>query len=514
MPESGETLSLWQSQILPRPTTPLDADARCDVCVVGAGIAGLTTAYLLALQGRSVIVLDDGPIGGGATLRTTGHLCNALDDRYWRLERWHGPEGARLAAQSHSAAIDRIEAIVDSERIDCDFRRLDGYLVTGDPAQGSEELERELEAARRAGIEADMSCVPSDFDFGMALRFPRQARFHAGKYLDGLAAAAQRVGVRIASPMHMTDIEDGRPARIATTAGVQIDCDAAIVATNTPVIDRLLIHTKQAACRTYVIAARVPRGDVADYLLWDTLDPYHYVRTQPGDDGGDWLIVGGEDHKTGQPDDEDPGEAPFERLQAWARARFATMGVPEFRWSGQVLEPHDGLAFIGRNPMDASNVFVATGDSGNGLTHGTIAGMLLADLVAGRENPWATLYDPSRKSMLTVGTFLRENLNFASQYRDFATPGEVDDPEAIEPGQGALLRRGATKHALYRDKRGTLHELSAICPHLGCLVHWNGVEKTWDCPCHGSRFAAEDGHVLNGPANRGLTVIESFRAAG
>jgi Rieske Fe-S protein len=314
--------------------------------------------------------------------------------------------------------------------------------------------------------------------------------------------------------MHMTGIDDGRPARIVTTAGVQVECDAAVVATNTPVIDRLLIHTKQAAYRTYVIACRVPQGEVADYLLWDTLDPYHYLRLQRADADTDWLIVGGEDHKTGQPDDETLDEAPFERLLAWTRERYPAAGAPEFRWSGQVLEPHDGLAFIGRNPMDASNVFVATGDSGNGLTHGTIAGMLLADLVTGRENPWATLYDPSRKSMLTAGTFLRENLNFASQYRDFATPGEVDDPAMIEPGQGALLRRGATKHALYRDKRGTLHELSAICPHLGCLVHWNGVEKTWDCPCHGSRFAAEDGHVLNGPANRGLTVIESFRAAG
>ena len=511
MPDSGRTTSLWHADAPVPALQPLDRDATCEVCVVGAGIAGLTTAYLCARQGRSVVVLDDGPIGGGASLRTSAHLSNALDDRYYRLEHWHGGEGARLAADSHGAAIEQIATLVASERIDCDFVRVDGYLVAGDPAQGTEALERERDAAQRAGLAVELTRVPhAAFDFGPALRFPRQARFHAGRYLAGLARAAQQLGVRLAGPAHMRAIEalGDDQALVHTDAGPSLRAGAVVVATNTPVNDRLRIHTKQAAYRSYVIACRAPAGSVPDVLLWDTLDPYHYVRVQPGA-GPDqvWLIVGGEDHKTGQPDEEE-AQAPFEALYEWTQARFPSAGRPQYRWSGQILEPHDGLAFIGRNPLDSRNVYIATGDSGNGLTHGTLAGLLLSELIAGREHPWATLYEPSRKTLRSAGTFLRENANFAAQYRDLVLPGEIRDAHELKPGEGAIVRRGATKHALYRDAKGGLHELSALCPHLGCAVRWNATEKTWDCPCHGSRFKAESGEVINGPANRGLTVVQ------
>jgi glycine/D-amino acid oxidase-like deaminating enzyme/nitrite reductase/ring-hydroxylating ferredoxin subunit len=511
MPDSGRTTSLWHAEATLPDVQSLDGDARCDVCVIGAGISGLTTAYLLARQGRSVLVLDDGPVGGGATLRTTAHLSNALDDRYYRLEHWHGENGARLAAASHAAAIEQIATIVATERIDCDFRRVDGYLVQGDPAGDGEELQRELEAAQRAGLDVALGRLPYEgYDFGPALRFAGQARFHPGHYLGGLARAAEALGVRIASPAHMSAIESESDvaAVVRTEAGAQVHCGAVVVATNTPVNDRLRIHTKQAAYRTYVIAARLPEGRAPDALLWDTCDPYHYVRLQPTDDGGgDWLIVGGEDHKTGQPDEEE-AQAPFEALMQWTLARFPGVGRAQYRWSGQVLEPHDGLAFIGRNPMDAPNIYIATGDSGNGLTHGTLAGLLLSELIAGREHPWATLYDPSRKSLRAAATFVRENANFAAQYRDLLLPGEIRDAHELARGEGAIVRRGLTKHALYRDAQGGLHEMSALCPHLGCAVRWNTTEKTWDCPCHGSRFAAEDGRVLNGPANRALSPVE------
>jgi Rieske Fe-S protein len=265
-----------------------------------------------------------------------------------------------------------------------------------------------------------------------------------------------------------------------------------------------VIHTKQAPYRTYVVAGRVPKGSVAPLLLWDTEDPYHYVRVQPAHDH-DWLLVGGEDHKVGQ--DHEAG-ARFESLLRWARTRFPMLESAEFRWSGQVLEPHDALAFIGRNPMDEDNVYIATGDSGNGLTHGMIAGMLLRDLITGVDNEWATLYDPTRKSLRAAKDFLRENLNFAAQYRDLLLPGEVGDAGEIAHGEGAILRDGLHKLAVFRDQQGALHAHSAICPHLGCAVRWNGVEGTFDCPCHGSRFDARDGHVINGPANRGLAATD------
>jgi Rieske Fe-S protein len=265
------------------------------------------------------------------------------------------------------------------------------------------------------------------------------------------------------------------------------------------------IHTKQAPYMTYVVGVRIPKGSVTDALYWDTLEAYHYVRLQemPTEGDGhhhheyDLLIVGGEDHKSGQASDTTDRHS---RLEAWARARFPMMEEVEFTWGGQCMETIDGLAFIGRNPMDKENVFIATGDSGMGITHGTIAGILLGDLILDRRNPWATLYDPSRKTVRAAGTFAKENLNVAARYLEWVTPGEVSSVREIDTGCGAVLRRGLKKVAIYRDEKGKPHELSAVCPHLGCIVHWNAAESSWDCPCHGSRFDPY-GKVMNGPSN-------------
>ena len=504
MTDNGRTTSLWMATGAIEEERPLGGDARADVCIVGAGIAGLTTAYLLAKEGRRVIVIDDGPTAGGETCRTTAHLVSALDDRFYQLERLHGEDGARLAAQSHVAAIDRIERIVGEERIDCDFTRLDGYLFVprGDDLA---QLEDELKASHRAGL-TDVSRVErapiTTFDTGPALRFPRQGQFHVLKYLQGVAAAAKRQGAVIHNGTHVDRIDGGKQAKIETGHGV-VTADAIVVATNSPVNDLVTIHTKQAAYRTFVVGAPVPRDSVPQILLWDTPDPYHYVRLQRAG-GHDVVIVGGEDHKTGQAND---GDERFRRLEQWTRERFPQVERFAFHWSGQVMEPVDGLALIGRNPLDSDNVYIATGDSGNGMTHGTIAGMLLTDLIVGRDNPWARLYDPSRKTLGAIKEFAKENLNVAAQYADLVTSGDVDDVAVIKPGEGAIVRRGALKIAAYRDDDGTLHERTAICTHLGCVVQWNSAERTWDCPCHGSRFQT-DGHVVNGPAIRPLASSE------
>ena len=501
MPGSGATTSIWMATSPLEARPPLATDATVDTCIVGAGISGLTTAYLLATQGRSVLVLDDGKIASGETSRTTAHLVTALDDRYYHLEQLHGERGARLAAQSHAAAIDLIENIVSAENIDCDFERLDGYLFVP-PDESVDQLEEELEAARRAGVDVEqVARAPlSTFDTGPCLRFARQAQFHPLKYLSALARAIEARGGRIANGTHATEIEDGTPARVLTANGFTVSANSVVVATNTPVSNRFVIHTKQAAYRTYVIGVRAQRGAIPTALYWDTPDPYHYVRLYLADDH-DVLIVGGEDHKTGQSDDH---EARYAHLETWTRERFPVQDL-EFRWSGQVMEPIDSLAFIGRNPGD-KNIYIVTGDSGNGMTHGTLAGILLSDLIGRRENAWETLYDPSRKSLRAAGEFAKENLNVAVQYADLVTGGDVDRARAIPKGSGAIIRDGLRKIAAYRDDQGQVHECSAICPHLGCVVDWNNAEKTWDCPCHGSRFDPF-GRVINGPANRGLDPI-------
>ncbi|HYC48766.1 MAG TPA: FAD-dependent oxidoreductase [Thermoanaerobaculia bacterium] len=501
---SGENVSVWLATADLLQPPPLFGREAADVCVVGAGIAGLTTAYMLALEGRSVVVIDDGEIGSGETHHTTAHLANALDDRYYEIERVHGTRGAKLAGNSHTAAIDAIEEIVGRENIECDFERIDGYLVVP-PEESADVLSKEAAAAQRAGVHAEYTeHVPLPFyDFGPALRFPRQGQLHALKYLNGLAAAVKRLGGRIYGNTHATHIEDGERPHVDTATGAQISAKAIVVATNTPVNDRVAMHTKQAAYRTYVIAARVPAHSIPHVLLWDTPDPYHYVRLQSanGDRSREFLIVGGEDHKTGQADDADKR---FEALEAWTRERFPMVEDVALRWSGQIMEPVDAMAFIGRNP-GGTNVYIATGDSGNGMTHGTIAGMLLTDLIAGRENAWATLYDPARKSLRAAMEFTRENLNMAAQYADHLTPGDVGSVEEIAPGEGVILRRGFRQIAAYRDEQGNLHEHSAVCSHLGCIVAWNSTEQSWDCPCHGSRYDKLTGQVLNGPAITGLT---------
>lgn len=513
--------SVWMATGAVPESGPLRADIQVDVCVIGAGIAGLTTAYLLAREGKLVAVLDDGPVASGNTQFSTAHLSNVLDTGYTRLERLHGPQGARGAAASHAAAIDRIASIVRLESILCDFSRVDGYLFSP-PGKSPGFLDEELEAAKRArvwGVEQLKRAPLDHFDTGPCLRFPGQAQFHPVRYAAGLVRAILRDGGRIFSDTHATAIEGGGPARVYTGAGPVVTADEIIMATNTPVAGRFVIHSKQAPYLSYVIGALVPRGSVRQALYWDTAEPYHYVRVQPLSPSHLWpsdqnlgthevLLVGGEDHKTGQASDQADR---YDRLETWARERFPMIESVRFRWCGQIMQPVDGLGFIGRNPLDAPNVYVATGDSGNGMTHGTLAGMILTDLIMGRRNEWASLYDPSRKTLKASARFVRENINVVRQYAGWLTPGDVGSVDDLAPDTGAVIRRGLTKIAVYRDARGTLHQRSAVCPHLGAIVTWNQADRTFDCPCYGSRFDCF-GKVINGPANRDLARVWDLEA--
>ncbi|HYJ79880.1 MAG TPA: FAD-dependent oxidoreductase [Longimicrobiaceae bacterium] len=506
MKSSERSVSVWEATREQLDFPPLRGEASADVCVVGAGIAGITTAYLLAKAGRSVVVLDDNAVGGGETGQTTAHLTSALDDYFHVLEKVHGGDGARIGFASHQAAIDTIDRIAREEAIDCDFFRVDGYWFLA-PGHDRGLLEKERDAARRAGapdVEL-LDRVPGlPFDSGPALRFGRQGQFHVLKYLDGLVRCIQRDGGRIHTGNHVNRVEGGERPCVGGE-GFSVSAGAVVVATNSPISDYFAVHTKQAPYRTYVVAGQVPSGAVPRVLLWDTGDPYHYVRTQPvdGDPAHDWLIVGGEDHKTGH---EENAAERYARLEAWARERFPVQGFP-LHWSGQVLEPVDFMGFIGRDPAGLENVYVATGDSGQGMTHGTIAGILISDLIGGRENEWEKLYDPGRKSLSvqSVKRFLEENLDVGLHYKDLLPlGGDVKSTDEIAAGSGAILQKGLTKVAAYRDPAGVLHERVANCTHLGCIVHWNDEEKSWDCPCHGSRFSAEGDVVLNGPALAGL----------
>lgn len=505
MQGSGSTTSVWMGAA-EMPAGAADPRApRPDVIVVGAGIAGVSTAYFLQRSGKKVLLLDDGAPGDGETGRTTAHLSDAIDDRFTEIERLHGRDGARLAADSHGAAIDTIERLCREEGIDCDFARVDGYLMPA-PGQDPAELDREMEAAHRAGLTGveKLDHAPGITHPGPVLRFPRQGMFHPLKYLAGLTEAFRRRGGVLATSTHVTAVEESQgKAHVRIGAGEPIEADAVVVATNAPISDWLAVHSKQAPYRTYVIAARVERGTLPAALWWDDLDAYHYVRLQPNGDH-DLLIVGGEDHKTGEASDM---EVRWANLEGWMREHYPMAGAVQYRWSGQVMEPFDGLAFIGRDPAYKGHVYIVTGDSGMGMTHGTLAGLLVCELLHGSDHPWAKLYDPSRKMVRKLGTYLRENLDAARHMASAFVPGGAGSEDEVRPGEGAVMKHFGRPVAVYRDEQGQVHRMSAICPHLRCTVQWNPAEKTWDCPCHGSRFAC-DGAVLNGPATMALAPVE------
>lgn len=508
---SERSRPLWpQTAALPT-FPPLRGDADADVVVVGGGIAGLSVAWELAQEGQLVMVLDRGPVGGGMTARTTAHLASVFDDFYHEMIRLHGLAQAQECFASHAAAVSRIEHVQREQGIDCDFARVEGHLFLA-PETDPKILEREFEAAQQVGLAVKWSAqtpLPGG-DAGRCLTFPGQARFHPVKYVDGLTRGILARKGRIHAESCVVEAkEEGGQVFVTTEYGATVRARAAVFATNSPVNDRVAIHTKQAPYRTFVIAGPMARGAVADALFWDTGDPYHYVRLQPGDDGTLVLIAGGEDHKTGEADD---AKERFARLEEWTRRHFPPLGEITHRWSGQVYEPIDYAAFIGRNPGSA-NVFVASGDSGQGMTHGVIAGMLIRDLVLERPNPWISLYDPGRVTPAAAGEFIKENLTVVQNYTGYVRSGEAESVDAIGPGEGAVLRSGLTRIAACRDASGRLHLRSAACSHLGCIVQWNSFEQCWDCPCHGSQFAI-DGTALQGPAIAPLAAVDPSTVEG
>lgn len=490
---SGTTRSTWREADASSLVTPLEVDdVVVDVCVVGAGIAGLSTARALARSGKNVVVLDLAPILHGQTERTSAHLASALDDRFYLLEKHFGAEGARLAATSHAAAIDEMERLVGELSIACDFRRVDGYLW-GD----AKELAREQIAASAAGLDVEpVANAPLPFPAGGALRFADQAEFEPIAYAEAIAKDLVAAGGRI-HRAHVLMVNDGEPCVVELDGGKRLLAADVIDATGMGITSRYQIPLRCAAYRSYVIAFRAT--GIQHALYWDTEDPYHYLRVV----GDDTLLVGGGDHRVGQGEP----EAAWTALEMWAREKMPALGEVVTRWSGQVLEPADALAFIGLLP-GAAHTYIVAGDSGNGLTHGVIASLLLPALIAGKQHPWRDLYAPDRSKRHGLGTLLHEAIASNVPFRDWVSPADISSVDELANNCGGTLRKGIHLIAAYRDDHGTCHlDRSARCPHLHAVVRWNDAEKSWDCPAHGSRFDGR-GRVLNGPSAHDLPKLE------
>ena len=478
----------------------LQGEVPADVTVVGAGIAGLTAAWLLQRSGRRVALIEAGEVACGESAHTSAHLTAVQDTRWYEIARSFGREGARRLAAGGMEAIRLVEHLSQDLEIDCDFARVPGWLFT-ESRRDLPELERELHAARDAGLVATLvDEAPLPFPTVGALRFEDQAVFHPLKFLRGLARAFVDAGGQLFTRSRVIEVEDGKPCHVRTADGSVVARDV-ILATDAPIHNRVTIHAKISPYRTYVVTARL--SEPLPGLFWDTADPYHYIRTWDGPDGT-VAIVGGEDHRVGAVEDT---EARYDRLAAWTEPR---LGAPiDGCWSGQVNEPADGLPFIGRNPLSL-HLYVATGFSGTGLVNGLISGLILSDELNDRTHPLARMLAATRiRPLAQAKEALVHNAETARWLVGdrIAPPAEVRSVEEVPRGEGRIVRLGKERLAVFRDDGGGLQAVSPVCTHMACYVHWNGAERSWDCPCHGSRFDTA-GRVIHGPAVTALAPRE------
>jgi glycine/D-amino acid oxidase-like deaminating enzyme/nitrite reductase/ring-hydroxylating ferredoxin subunit len=505
--KNHETTPYWSTSATFPQFAKLTEDVVADVVIVGAGVTGLTTAYLLAKASKRVIVLERERCAAIDTGHTSAHLTMVTDTRLSELVTRFGRTHAQAVWDAGLAAIGTIDQVVRDHGLDVGFEWIDGFLhapLNDDTVQESAPLNEDAALARDLGFDAEyVDRVPLMNRPG--IRFASQARIHPRAYLAGIAKAFVALGGRICE--HSAADEFSDDPRAVKANGSTVSCEDVVIATHNPLVGlagvagSTLFQTKLALYTSYVIAGRVSNGAVPDALWWDTSDPYHYLRVEPHQNF-DVVIFGGEDHKTGQQDDT---AACHRRLEE----RLATI-IPRVelthRWSGQVIETPDGLPYIGQS---ADHQYAATGYAGNGLTFGTLAGIMISDAILGRSNPWAELFDPSRKA-LTRGLwdYLKENADYPYyMIRDRFAGADAQSLRAVRRGQGKIIERNGAKAAVYRDHAGRVTFCSAICTHMGCAVGWNTAERTWDCPCHGSRFKPT-GEVISGPAEAPLSKLK------
>ena len=479
---------------------PLEHGLRVDTAVVGGGIAGVTTAAELAADGQTVALVERDRILQGVTAHTTAKVTSLHGLVYDHLVDNFGPERARQYADANEAAIETIADTVERRGIDCEFRRTPAYTYLR-PGEEQDDLHDEVEAARRLGLPAayvEETDLP--FDVSGAVRFDDQAAFHPRKYLLALARGVADGDGHVFEGTTVTGIEDGDPCHVTTDRG-ELKADAVAVATHFPVEDDALYFSRLSPKRSYVVAARLA-GEAPEGLYYYPRDPYFSVRPHAGED--DLVLVGGQNHRTGH--GEDTTER-YRALERRARERFDVEAI-EYRWATQDQVTIDRVPFVGSAAPQVENVYVATGFGGWGMTNATAAADVLADLIRGRDSPWADVYRPTRFEFgASKSRLVSHNRHAMGHLFEGRVGGHPSlEAAALDPGEGDVFEGPDDPVAVARDDEGGLHAVSAVCPHMGCLVTWNDGERSWDCPCHGSRFDV-DGSVLDTPAVDGLDPV-------
>ena len=491
----GKPASLWLETAPPTNYAPLDRDITVDVAVLGGGIAGLTTALLVARAGASVAVLDAGRVGRGVSGYSTAKVTSLHSLTYAQVASQRGEDHAHVYGEANEAGLATIQRYARELAIECDLRKRPNFTYT--------ESEDEVDQVREEAEQAAGVGLPSSFvqgDIGLpwevkgAVRFEEQAEFHPTKYLVGIAQAIRGADGQIYERTRAVDVNDGDPCKVRTENGREVRAGHVVVATHYPFLDRSGFFARIHPERSYVLAVRL-RGEVPQGMYIDTQG--HSLRSQPAPGGGEFLLVGGASHKVGQADEAEK----YRYLETYARERFDVESI-DYRWSTQDNTPLDKVPYVGKLAPFSKRVLVATGFRKWGYANGTAAAIILADAIKGNEHPWASTFDSNRLgSASAAAELVKENANVGRRFfQDRLKRGSAD---SVAPGEGGIVRDGMRQAAVHRDDDGELHVLSARCTHLGCIVEWNTAERSWDCPCHGSRFGI-DGKVLQGPATAPL----------
>ncbi|HEX2057976.1 MAG TPA: FAD-dependent oxidoreductase [Actinomycetota bacterium] len=499
---SGHNRSYWVESTPDVTFQPLTSDLRVECAVIGGGITGLTTALLLQRAGMKVAVVEMDGIARGVSGYTTAKVTSLQGTVYSQLEGKHGREAAALYAASNEAALALVASLVREHSIECDFETKSNYTYCEDPSDVS-KIEQEAEAASGAGLPVELvheTDLP--FEVAAAVRLDGQAQFHPRKYLLGLVEELRRGGCLFFDDTRATGVDEGDPCVVETTGGT-VRADYVVVATHYTFLDRSMMFPRVHPARSYAMVGPVPAGNVPAGMYLSTEPSWSVRSVRVGDET--LVLTGGSGHNVGQHYDT---EERYAQLESWSRSKLGMTEV-RYRWSTQDGSSVDTLPYIGRLTPLSKRVFTATAFRKWGMTNGTLAGMIMSDLITGTENQWAPLFDPHRATLKASATkFAKENVKVAGHwFGDRLKHPQSGVPGDLAPGEAAVSGTGAGQVAVYRDESGELHKVSAVCTHLGCIVTWNNAERTWDCPCHGSRYDFK-GKVIQGPAVKDLEPKE------
>lgn len=504
MRRDGQCISLWQHGMPPYTSVNQHLpDDVVDVTIVGGGITGISTALKLQKAGKTCLLLEAQEIGFGTTGGTTAHLNTLMDTPYFEIKNSFGENNALLVAQLARNAIELIGRNIAEYSIDCGYDKKTAYVFSQTEEQ-TEELEKIVESTKGVNVSIDFcASLPVPIPFKKVAKIEGQGQIHATKYLYGIASAFEKAGGKIVQNCRVTEVVKEDEETVVKTSKGDVRTRSVIYATHIPPGVNIL-HFRCAPYRSYALAVKLKEENYPDALVYDLFNPYHYFRTQEVD-GTKYLIAGGEDHKTAH---EENTEKCFLNLESHVRKYYEVDSV-DFRWSSQYFESADGLPYIGHLPGNPDNVFVATGFGGNGIIYGTASALILADIICNGSSEYQSLFNPNRvKPVAGFENFVKEAADVVGVFigKRFNTK-KMEGMVELAKGEARVVDYEGNSIAVYKDDAGRLFAVNPSCPHIKCVVAWNTAEKSWDCPCHGSRFSFT-GELLTAPARKNLEVID------